>query len=82
MQRLQLSLELLVALLGLPVLPPLLIQFLPQLLQLEFVLAGVAKVLLILAEDPAGGQALQIRAPVPVWAAEIGGQIGKPRHAD
>ena len=62
-------------------LPPFLIQFLVELLELVFVLAlGAANILLILAEDPAGGQPLQIRAAVPVGAAEIGWQISELRH--
>jgi hypothetical protein len=72
---------LLVASLGLPVLPPFLIQFLAQFSELVFVLALVPNILLVLAKDPPGRQALQIRAAVPVGAAEIGGKVSKPRHA-
>jgi len=81
MQGLELRLELLVASLGVLVLAPFLIQFLPEFPELIFVLAGVTHVLLIPAEDPAGGQALQIRAAVPVGAAEIGRQVSELRHA-
>jgi hypothetical protein len=61
---------------------PFLIQLLPEFLELVFVLARVTEITLIAAQDPPGGQALQIRASVPIGAAEIDRQISKPRHID
>jgi hypothetical protein len=59
-----------------PFLPPLLI----KLLQLIFIVTFGARNLLVASEDPAGGQPLQIGAPIPIRAAEVRRQVLKFGH--
>ena len=76
----ELSLELLVFqfdLLGVPLLLP---QPLVKFLQLILVVAFDAGDLLVAMKDPAGGQAFQIGAPIPIRATEVVGQVFKFRH--
>jgi hypothetical protein len=79
-QGLKLRLELLVFPFDLLAPTPLLLQLLVQLCQLIFVVGFSAGDLLITFPDPAGGEALQIRAPVPMGTAETGGQVFELGH--
>ena len=79
-QSVELSPELLVFqfhLLGMSVL---LAQLLGEFFQLIFVVAFGACDLLIAMEDPTGGQTFQIRAPIPIRATEVLGQVFELRH--
>jgi len=79
-QGLELSLELLLFQLRLFALPPLLVQFLGKFLQLIFIVAFSASDLLIAMKDPACGQPFQIRAPIPIGATKVVGQVLELRH--
>jgi hypothetical protein len=80
MQGLNLSLELLVLPFHLLALSPLLLQLLVEFLQLVFVVALGAADLLIPLKNPARGESFQIRAPIPIRATEVLGQVLKFRH--
>ena len=79
-QGVQLNLRLLVYHFHLLALPPLLIQLFAEISQVVFVVTFRTRDLLTPMKDPTGGQALQIRAPIPVRAAAVGGQVLKLRH--
>src|SRR5208283_5677090 len=80
-QGLELGLELLVFQLHPLALAPFLIQLAVEFFQLVFVVALRPADLLITTQDPAGGQAFQIGAPIPVRATEVVRQVLKFRHA-
>jgi hypothetical protein len=56
------------------------LELLVQFLQLVFVLAFGAGDFLITMENPLGGQALQIRAPIPVRADKVIVQFAESGH--
>jgi hypothetical protein len=80
MQSVDLSLELFVLQLDFLALPSLLLEEAVKLFELIFILALRAGHVLIAMEDPAGGQAFQIRTAVAVRAAEVIGQVLKFGH--
>jgi hypothetical protein len=80
-QRVELSLQLLVLQFDLLGVPPLLPQLLVEFVQLIFVLTLGAGHFLIAFKDPPGGKSFQIGASVPIGAAEIVRQLLKLSHA-
>ena len=80
MQGLKLSPQLLVLQFHLLALAALLMELGVKFLQLVFVVALGAPDLLRAMPYPAGGQAFQMRAAIPIRAREVLGQVLKLRH--
>ena len=58
-----------------------LVRRLPEFLDLVFILAYRPDRALVMLPDPLCGKSFEIRAPIPLGAAEIRGEIGESGHA-